>query len=274
MDEDALEAMIRRQRQAEQSHDEGPKARLVEDSEAFEVYERPRREPEPEEEAADMHAANGMQARPPSHNADFTEYPSQATPEAQAAPQTPPTHENQRHDLTEASHANPNAAPDAYTPQATQGAQAAHAAGHAATSSVPAGDTVRVAIVQADFHPDVTDAMADWATRRAPKINAEVAHHVHVPGAFDIPLAAQKMAMRDDVDAVVTIGCVIQGETAHDEVITHAVAKQLLEIACQTGKPVALGISGPRMTAVQAEARIVMGRNAMDAAVAQARLTV
>jgi len=77
---------------------------------------------------------------------------------------------------------------------------------------------------------------------------------------------------RGDVDAVVVVGCVIQGETGHDEVITHAAAQTLLALACNSGKPVGLGVTGPRMTHAQAEARIGAAAFAVARVVAQHRL--
>jgi 6,7-dimethyl-8-ribityllumazine synthase len=79
---------------------------------------------------------------------------------------------------------------------------------------------------------------------------------LHVAGAYDIPLTAKVLAERADVDAVVAIGCIIQGETGHDELIAHATARTLHELALRTDKPVGLAVTGPRMTEAQAWARL------------------
>ena len=131
---------------------------------------------------------------------------------------------------------------------------------------------MQLGIVQAEFNRDITDAMASAARDEARRLGCPVTAHVRVPGVFDTPLAAKTLLQRPDVEAVVVIGCVIQGETGHDELITHAAAKQLLELACQLEKPVALGVTGPRMTRGQAMARIGSGAFAVSSAVAQARL--
>jgi len=143
-----------------------------------------------------------------------------------------------------------------------------------AAPATPAGpgDAVRLAIVQADFNRDLTDRMADAALRHAAELNCPVVAHIHVPGVFESPLAARMLCDRADVDAVVVLACVIQGETSHDEVITHAAAQALAELSVAARKPVAFGVTGPRMTRAQAEARVVVGENAVDAAVKQHRI--
>ncbi len=127
----------------------------------------------------------------------------------------------------------------------------------------------RIAIVQADFNSDITDAMVELAQDKATKLGASIVHHLHVAGVYDLPLSAQVLAQRDDVDVVVTIGCVIQGETGHDVTITDAASAKLTDIACATGTPVGLGIIGPRMTKAQAMARVGNGAYALAAAVHQ-----
>lgn len=136
--------------------------------------------------------------------------------------------------------------------------------------STPGGD-VQVALVQADFNPQVTDEMARLATERARALGATVVQHVHVAGAFDLPLTVQALARRDGIEAVVALGCVIQGETGHDLTITDAAAAQLARIACETETPIGFGVIGPRMTKEQAEARVQVGANAMESAIRQVR---
>ncbi|MCA1810957.1 MAG: 6,7-dimethyl-8-ribityllumazine synthase, partial [Halobacteriales archaeon] len=134
------------------------------------------------------------------------------------------------------------------------------------------GPVPRIGLVQCDFNHSITTAMALAAHQEARRLGAPLAHHLHVPGVFDAPLAAKTLLERGDVDAVVVVGCVIQGETGHDEVITHAAAQTLLALACNSGKPVGLGVTGPRMTKAQAEARVSAAAFAVASVVAQHRL--
>ncbi|MFZ5500298.1 MAG: 6,7-dimethyl-8-ribityllumazine synthase, partial [Candidatus Micrarchaeota archaeon] len=76
-----------------------------------------------------------------------------------------------------------------------------------------------------------------------------------VPGVYDMPLVVKKMLMDKSIDAVVALGAVVKGETAHDEVITKDVAKRLGELSLQFNKPVALGIIGHNAERKKAEER-------------------
>lgn len=142
-----------------------------------------------------------------------------------------------------------------------------------APAAQPSGpqDNPRIAIVQSDYNLAITDAMAALAHQHAQGLGATVVSHAHVPGVFDAPLTAKTLALRPDVDAVVVLGCVIQGETGHDLVITQACADQLSRLACDLGKPIGFGVLGPRMTLEQAEARIAMGRHAVESVILQWR---
>jgi len=110
--------------------------------------------------------------------------------------------------------------------------------------------------------------MVEFAKQHARFLEAEVIAEVLVPGVYDLPLAAKKLAERNDVDAVVTLGAVIEGDTGHDEIVMQHATRKLMDLAVQSGKPVSLGISGPRMTRVQALERVNdYARRAVEAAV-------
>jgi 6,7-dimethyl-8-ribityllumazine synthase len=127
---------------------------------------------------------------------------------------------------------------------------------------------VRLAFVVSKFNFDITYLMLQRALSHAELLGAEVKVVVKVPGAFEIPAAAAKLLKRDDVDAVVTLGAVIQGETKHDEVVAHQTARKLLDLSVQFGKPVSLGIIGPGATRAQAQERIdEYAKRAVEAAV-------
>jgi len=67
----------------------------------------------------------------------------------------------------------------------------------------------------------------------------------NVPGSFELTLAAQWMAMDDAIDAVICLGCVIQGETKHFDFICDAVAHGLTNVALKFNKPVIFGVLTP-----------------------------
>jgi 6,7-dimethyl-8-ribityllumazine synthase len=127
---------------------------------------------------------------------------------------------------------------------------------------------VRIAIVASRFNAEVVDPMVERALARAKEEHLHVAAVVRVPGAYEIPLAAQRLLARDEIDGVVAIAAVIRGETLHDEAIMAAVCPALLELGLRAGKPVGLGITGPGVTDEQAMARIENAARAVDAVVA------
>lgn len=114
----------------------------------------------------------------------------------------------------------------------------------------------KIAIVVSQFNCEITSKMEEKALQHAKKLGAEVVKIVKVPGAFEIPFAVKKLLEEKNIDGVVTIGAIIKGGTNHDQVIAHAVAKKLLDLSIEYGKPVSLGISGPNMTWKKAEERI------------------
>ena len=131
---------------------------------------------------------------------------------------------------------------------------------------------VKLGIAASEFNWDIVGPMLEFAKLHASFLEAEVAAEVLVPGVYELPLAAKKLIERGDIDAVVTLGAVIEGETEHDELVIQHAARKLMDLAVQHGKPVALGISGPGMSRVQALARVNgYARRAVEAAVKTAK---
>ena len=127
---------------------------------------------------------------------------------------------------------------------------------------------VKLGICTSEFNWDICGPMLEFAKQHAEFLGAQITAEVLVPGVYDLPLAAKKLAERGDIDAVVTLGAVIEGETGHDEVIMQHAARKLIDLAVQYGKPVTLGISGPGMTRVQALERVnEYARRSVEAAV-------
>jgi 6,7-dimethyl-8-ribityllumazine synthase len=131
---------------------------------------------------------------------------------------------------------------------------------------------VRLALVVAEFNYDVTQFMLQKAIDHAKFLGAEVVYVVKVPGVYDIPTVLRDLVMKEEVDAVATLGAVIQGATKHDEVVAHQAARKILDIGVESGKPVALGIIGPGVNRMQALERVEeYARRAVEAAVKLAR---
>ena len=126
----------------------------------------------------------------------------------------------------------------------------------------------RLGIVVSEFNYDVTYLMLQKALSHAKFLGAEVAYVLKVPGVFETPLGALALLRRDDVDAVVALGAVIQGATKHDELVANQAARKLLDLGLEYGKPVTLGIIGPGASRSQALERVEdYARRAVEAAV-------
>ena len=70
-----------------------------------------------------------------------------------------------------------------------------------------------------------------------------------------------------EIDAVITIGAVIEGETDHDQVVVGQASRRIMDLSTEFDKPVAFGVTGPGMTELQAMDRIEKGRDVVDTAV-------
>ena len=127
--------------------------------------------------------------------------------------------------------------------------------------------TIKIGFVVAEFNRDITYQMEILGEEHAKFLGAEVTEKIYVPGAFDMPLAIKKLLENKDIDAVVTVGCVIEGDTSHDEVVVAQVARKMTDLSLEYNKPVALGISGPGMTRMQAMERMDYAKRAVEAAV-------
>jgi 6,7-dimethyl-8-ribityllumazine synthase len=139
---------------------------------------------------------------------------------------------------------------------------------------------MRVAIVVSRFNDFVTERLlegAQAALRDAGLGDGDV-DVLRVPGAFEIPMAAQRVAETGKVSAVVCLGCLIKGATPHFEYISSACAHGITAAAASTGVPMAFGVLTTN-SAEEALERAVTGpgnkgREAADAAIEMARLFV
>jgi 6,7-dimethyl-8-ribityllumazine synthase len=103
---------------------------------------------------------------------------------------------------------------------------------------------VRVAIVVSRFNDFVTDRLLKGAQEalRETGISDDDVPILRVPGAFEIPIAAQRLAESSRVDAVVCLGCLIRGATPHFEYIAAACAHGITAAAAATGVPMTFGV--------------------------------
>ena len=125
----------------------------------------------------------------------------------------------------------------------------------------------RLGMVAAEFNFEVTSLMIERAKAEAEFLEVDITRTILVPGVFDMPLAIKTLLQDPEIDAVITLGAVIEGETEHDEVVVAQASRRIMDLSTDYDKPVAFGITGPGMTELQAMDRIEKGRNVVDVAV-------
>lgn len=103
---------------------------------------------------------------------------------------------------------------------------------------------LRIGVIVTRFNQFVTDRLLDGAldafTRHAGK--PEDIRVVRVPGAFELPLVAKRMASSGDYDALVALGAVVRGETPHFDYVASAASNGLSKVAVECGVPIGFGV--------------------------------
>ncbi len=130
---------------------------------------------------------------------------------------------------------------------------------------------INIGFVVAEFNRDLTWQMELLGKEHAAFLGAKVTKTIYVPGVYDMPLAVKKMAEDKSLDAVVTIGSVIEGATDHDQVVVAQATRKITDLSLEYNKPIALGIAGPGMTRLEASERIDYSKRAVEAAVKMVR---
>lgn len=140
----------------------------------------------------------------------------------------------------------------------------------------PDGSGLRVAVVVAEFNPDITEGLRDGAIALLQEAGVAEVAVVGVPGALELPLVAARLA--ETHDAVVVAGAVIKGETDHYEYVAAAASTGLMEVSLRTGTPVGNALltvhDVEHARARSAPGPLNKGAEAAAAAVRTARLLV
>ena len=95
---------------------------------------------------------------------------------------------------------------------------------------------IRLAIVVAEFNQEITNKMLYTAKSHAKYLNIHVKRICQVPGTFDMPLMVEKLLNNEQIDAIVTLGAVIKGETGHDLVIANNTTRLLADLSLKYQK--------------------------------------
>ena len=111
-------------------------------------------------------------------------------------------------------------------------------------TNLPDGSGFRIGIVVSQWNVDITNALLEGA--KEVLLNAyDAPDHIdimYVPGSFELPFGARQLMKPGKCDAVICIGCIIQGETRHDEYIATAVANGIMQLGLMSGVPVIFGV--------------------------------
>ncbi|HLD77883.1 MAG TPA: 6,7-dimethyl-8-ribityllumazine synthase [archaeon] len=131
---------------------------------------------------------------------------------------------------------------------------------------------MRFGVVVGRYHKDIAEAMLADAQAKAKELKVTLDPVVWVPGSYEVPLAAQELLERKDVDGIVVLGLIERGETLHGEQMGSVVSRLLKELELRHRKPVGMGIIGPGAVKAQARRRVGYAGAAVAAAAEAAEL--
>lgn len=111
-------------------------------------------------------------------------------------------------------------------------------------TALPDGSSFKFGIVVSQWNHDITDALLAGAkdTLLTANVKEENIEVLSVPGSFELPWGARQLMKADKKDAIICLGCLIQGETKHDEYIASAVANGIMQLSIMSGLPVIFGV--------------------------------
>lgn len=110
--------------------------------------------------------------------------------------------------------------------------------------NLPDGKPYKVGIVVAQWNSDITGLLLQGAreTLMQAGVLSDNIEELAVPGSFELPWGARQLMKADKKDAIICLGCIIQGETKHDEYIAVAVANGIMQLGLASGIPVIFGV--------------------------------
>lgn len=111
-------------------------------------------------------------------------------------------------------------------------------------AAIPSGANMRIGIVVSEWNEEITSALLNGCQQALldNDVLKENIRVIHVPGTYELPAGANLLFQRGKFEGIVCLGCVIKGETRHDEYINAAVAHGLTNLSLATNKPVIFGV--------------------------------
>jgi 6,7-dimethyl-8-ribityllumazine synthase len=144
-------------------------------------------------------------------------------------------------------------------------------------AEVPNAKGMKFGIVVSEWNTDITSSLCAAAVSTLIEHGAEVDHIIKkfVPGSFELSLGAQWMAEKTSVDAIICLGCVIQGETRHFDFICDAVSNGITQLNIKFSKPIIFGVlTTENMEQAKARAGGKHGNKGVEAAVTAIKMLV
>ena len=114
-------------------------------------------------------------------------------------------------------------------------------AGIAPTINLGDMSKFKVAVISASWHREICDALVEGAHRALSQAKIKLNPVIHVPGSFELPLAAQ-FALDAGADAAVVLGVVVRGETPHFDYVCQGVTQGIMNVSLARGKPIGFGV--------------------------------
>ncbi|MFM8897406.1 MAG: 6,7-dimethyl-8-ribityllumazine synthase [Actinomycetota bacterium] len=99
----------------------------------------------------------------------------------------------------------------------------------------------KVAVISARWHREICDALVEGAQRAMSQAKIDIGPVIHVPGSFELPLAAQ-YALDAGADAAVVLGVVVRGETPHFDYVCQGVTQGIMNVSLARSKPIGFGV--------------------------------
>lgn len=124
---------------------------------------------------------------------------------------------------------------------------AAHNLSDYESSRIPSGEGLKIGIVVSQWNEEITGALLQGCrdTLLAHEVKEENMSVITVPGSFELPMGAKILLGQQALDAVICLGCVVTGETKHNEYISNAVAQGLMMLGVASGTPCIFGLLTP-----------------------------
>ncbi|MBQ9253701.1 MAG: 6,7-dimethyl-8-ribityllumazine synthase [Bacteroidales bacterium] len=109
---------------------------------------------------------------------------------------------------------------------------------------IPSGERCSFGIVVSEWNSEITEALLQGAVQTLIEHGTDEKdiHIQHVPGAFELPFGASELFRKKKFDAIICLGCIIQGETRHFDFIANAVANGIMNVSLKEEIPVIFGV--------------------------------